>query len=371
MATEYSRETSVRKVCPDPAEGGSVVKLKVIDKISFIDEKAQYQEFQYSFNNGPSADRVVKKERVADILDVERIQKLSVIDAKDAYQESLFSFLTFQPGVHLKTHRKKIYALNSDGTKDESVWIEVERVDQISFVDPKTQHQEYIYELKWPDKSNPEWDYQNLTPVVTSYDKTSINPPWRLDPFQNIVDTSFGKWDYMIATLFWGGRELFDSILSWFPSTRYTTEQPVDLDLGSSLLLPDQNSFAQWYYHTNMAFADDSSPLEYIDGDSVLYNFASVRNALPQGVNDLIVSFRASWPQVDSNTSQGDVTLRLALFQGGTISENGNAFVWVNGATKSVIENVVTVTVTETGEQAGQLIARIKVPLNSGKWKVL
>lgn len=193
MATEFSRETSVRKVCPDPSDNATHVKLKVLDKISFIDAKAQHQEYQLSFNNTPSADRVTHSEKAGDELDVERIDKFSVIDAKDYFQESLFSFLRYQEGVHLKTHKRKIYALKEDGSKDESVWIEVERVDRINFVDPRSQYQEFIYELKWPDLADPEWDYRDLNPVVTDYDKTSINPPWRLDPFQNIVDASFSN----------------------------------------------------------------------------------------------------------------------------------------------------------------------------------
>lgn len=201
MAVEFSRETSVRKVCPDPANGTDHVKLKVLDKISFIDAKSQHQEYQFSFNNGPLAARVTFAEKAGDDLDVERIEKLSVIDPKDFFQESLFSFLRYQEGVHLKTHKRKIYALKADGTKDEGIWIEVERVDQISFVDPKTQHQEYVYELKWPDLADTEWDYQDLTPVVTEHDKTSINPPWRLDPFQNIVNSSFGGFFYAITIL--------------------------------------------------------------------------------------------------------------------------------------------------------------------------
>lgn len=199
MATEFSRETSVRKVCPDPSDNATHVKLKVLDKISFIDAKSQYQEYQFSFNNTPTADRVTHSEKAGDELDVERIDKLSVIDAKDYFQESLFSFLRYQEGVHLKTHKAKIYALNSDGTKDEGIWIEVERVDQISFVDPKAQYQEYIYELKWPDLADPEWDYQDLAPVVTDYDNTTINPPWRMDPFQNIINSSFGD-QYLLIT---------------------------------------------------------------------------------------------------------------------------------------------------------------------------
>lgn len=282
MATEFSRETSVRKVCPNPAPGADHVKLKVLDKISFIDEKSQYQEYEFSFNNGPLAARVTFAEDAGDELSVERIEKLSVIDPKDFFQESLFSFLRYQEGVHLKTHKRKIYALKADGTKDEGIWIEVERVDQISFVDPKTQHQEYIYQLKWPDLVDPEWDYQNLTPVITEHDNTSINPPWRLDPFQNIVNSSFGQFFYAITVVnrsYWATDLAFDIEINGTValSCSYTSDAPEIFDETTPIpeFLVIVGGLTETYTSNSVIYDRDSAFYNwFIQGQKDYANFA-------------------------------------------------------------------------------------------------
>lgn len=201
MATETGRETSVRRIRPNPKDKDSpYVSLKVIDKIAFVDPKEQFQEIQFAYLNDPYAERTVHIDRVGNDLEVQRIDDMMMEDKNNKFQETKFGYQLFKQGAHFETHKKKIYALDKNGKKDLSIWIEVERVDRIIFVDPKSQFQETVWELLWFDKEGDEdSDYIDLFPVVTKWDNwddrlrggIKMNPPWRIDPFQNIVDCSF------------------------------------------------------------------------------------------------------------------------------------------------------------------------------------
>jgi hypothetical protein len=199
MATETSRQISVRRITA-PGDDSTYVDLKVIDKIMFIDPRQQYQEWELTFANNLNAGRKTRVVEVGeDKLKVERIDALSSVHTHGGRYQAWET--TYEngdnPPVHYQTHKRKIYHLNKDGTKDENVWIEVQRIDKIWFKDPKENYQERVWELVWPDNENPEWDYQDLPKPTKDWDKTSINPPWRLDPFQTIVGCSFGG--YMLV----------------------------------------------------------------------------------------------------------------------------------------------------------------------------
>lgn len=194
MANEISRKMSVRRITA-PDDKDTYVDLKVIDSIMFIDPKQHYQEWELSFANNPEANRRVHVVEVGeDKLKVERVDALSSVhNSGGRYQEWVSEYENNDnPPIHYSTHRRKIYGLNSDKTKNEDVWIEVQRIDKIWFKDPKEHNQERVWELVWPDNENDQWDYQDLATPTKDWDGTSINPPWRLDPFQTIVDCSLG-----------------------------------------------------------------------------------------------------------------------------------------------------------------------------------
>jgi hypothetical protein len=194
MAGEISRKVSVRRITA-PDDDSVYVDLKIIDQIRFVDPQDKYQEWELSYENNLNAGRQVRVVDVGDEnLQVERIDFLRKVIAGYRFQEWENEYNNGDdPPVHYETHKRKIYALEADGvTKNEDIWIEVQRIDKILFKDPKDHYQEKIWELKWPDLENEEWDYQDLTDPVTDWDGTSINPPWRLDPYQTIVDCSFG-----------------------------------------------------------------------------------------------------------------------------------------------------------------------------------
>lgn len=202
MPTESSRKVSTRRIF-SPDDDSTYIDLKVVDSITFVDDKHDWQETTFNFSNGPSADRSVEIAEVGENkLKVERIKTIQVTDEKDGFQETLFRFSNTPP-THLKTRKVKVYALNSDKTKNTSVYVEVERIDQFSFIDEKDGFQETIFTLAWPDVTDPEYDYTDLKPPI--YSKTSINPPYRLDPYQNITDASF---DNKVLLVFYGTNQI-------------------------------------------------------------------------------------------------------------------------------------------------------------------
>ena len=190
MPTETDRTTSVRRIT-NPDDATTYVDLKVIDAISFVDPKSQGQETQYAFNNGSDDNRQVHVTNLTGTdgsskLDVERIDVFSVIDAADRGQETQFALdNSAEPPTHLTTHDVKIYS------DDGSCWLMVRRTDSFAVADPSDSGQETVFELDNPDDDigNPP---DPLDPPDTTWDGTDINPPWRIDPWQNIIDVSWG-----------------------------------------------------------------------------------------------------------------------------------------------------------------------------------
>jgi hypothetical protein len=194
MPEEINRTTKNKKV---KLPSGQTVLVPVITKISFIDPVKQYQEYQYTVDNSSGSDRDVHVDTVTSsagsgTLDVERIDVWKVIDAIKQYQESQFKFdnvtgahdTPIHFATHAKTHKVK--------WGDSSAWIQSELIDRFSIIDPIQQYQEHEFTLT----GNPDADDNGFAttqpdsgdPDVT--DTGTVDPPWRTDPFQNIVDFS-------------------------------------------------------------------------------------------------------------------------------------------------------------------------------------
>jgi hypothetical protein len=209
MAEEISRTRSVRRITA-PGDTGTYVDLKIIDSITFKEQKVPYQEWVLGFKNNPDdAARTVRVVEVGeDKLRVERIDSMDTVEETGIRQEALWSFLNADdPPVHLETHETTIYASDGNGNiTDTGTWIKVQRVDSIEFTDVNDEvpGQEYVWKLDNPDKLDEDDDYKNLTQPVRTWDNSTINPPWRLDPFQTIVDCSMSP-GYMLVIFNSGG----------------------------------------------------------------------------------------------------------------------------------------------------------------------
>lgn len=184
MSEETSRQSSVLKIHKEDDEE-TYVKIRIIDKITFVDPADHNQESEYTFDNSQNSIRTVRVEDVKD-LKVERIENFNM---RDGPQEYLFTLLT-DPKAHTKTHEVKIYRMEN-GERDESTWIKVERIDELSVTDPGENGQETTYALHWPDLEIEDWD-------ANSEGGELCQSPIRLDPFQNITDAEFSGYAMFI-----------------------------------------------------------------------------------------------------------------------------------------------------------------------------
>jgi len=198
MASETERKTSMRRI-RNPDDNSQYVDVKVIDEISFFDAKSA-QEYRFVFNNHEDADRKVHvvtvkgtKEDEEDpdfIVRVERIDEFGILDQKSDAQEYRYVMTgnKDEPPVHAKTHKFKIHHKETVDGEQRDLWIEMQRIDELSISDAKENGQERIFTLDWPDD-----DEKKKDPVDSTSDNTSINPPWRFDPFQDVTDVRWAE----------------------------------------------------------------------------------------------------------------------------------------------------------------------------------
>jgi hypothetical protein len=194
MPEEVNRTTKNKKV---KLPSGQTVLVPVITQISFIDPIRQYQEYQYTVDNSSQADRDTHVDQVtasdgSGTIDVERIDVWKTIDSIKQYQESQFKFDNVTGAhdtpPHFSAHTKTHLVKWGDSTK----WVQSELIDEFSVIDPIQQYQEHQFNLT----GNPDADQNGF--AVTQADPSdsditdsdTIDPPYRTDPYQNIVDFS-------------------------------------------------------------------------------------------------------------------------------------------------------------------------------------
>jgi hypothetical protein len=216
--------------------GGSV-DVPVITQITFLDVVSQGQESEFHLENSGSAKRDV---HVASLpgggagsdesgggddstLKVERIDVWRVLDVVEHGQETFFhpdSKTVRQPpaappyfATHEKTHVVKYVNSPDDGN-----WIKSELIDQWKYADTVEQGQETEYFLSNPPDNTgiagltlgtdsdgkPTVAVDPSLPDITS-SGSGVDPAWRLDPFQNIVDFSGGGVWFTSVTIGGGG----------------------------------------------------------------------------------------------------------------------------------------------------------------------
>lgn len=185
--------------------------VPVVLQISFTDDADRGQEYRITVDNSADADRDVivswvgskgsgsAKEDVArsadvpgDCVAVERIIIWRHIDAVDRGQETNVTFdnQTFDKNgppfftTHLKTHIVTYHADQNDKT---SPGIKSELIDEFSIIGERGQEEHYFLANPIDD------DEANLqitpdTPDVTAAPGDGVDPAYRVDPFQNIVE---------------------------------------------------------------------------------------------------------------------------------------------------------------------------------------
>jgi hypothetical protein len=233
VADEVNRKTSTRRIKNPDGDGApsdADVIVEVIDEISFIDPSRQYQQFTWAFDNSEDSSRQVHAVTVigsdsgdpahavplmgddrssisGSTVDVERVDQYKVIDPTEQHQETWTTLdnasedrfaVDYVPsgGDNRETHDVKIHS------KDGSAWLLIRRTDAFTIAggaDEQYWETEFSLDNKDADAGDPA--PTDLADPTTDWDGTTINPPWRLDPFQNIVDVSWSG----LAVVFYDG----------------------------------------------------------------------------------------------------------------------------------------------------------------------
>lgn len=200
----------------NPSNSSNYVDVKCIDNITFTIPEEQYQDYLYNFDNtSDNTDRQVHPVTITGSdgiskLQVERIDVLSALNLAEQNWEWDHNIIGNAPNsdgpdgsdlpVHLKTFDVTLYHVNPDGSRDTNQWVKIQRVQEMYVNVPAEQFQDKQFNLNWPDMTG-EDDMTNPSRLYTASDGTSINPPWRLDMFQNIIDVHWGGGYYVLITL--------------------------------------------------------------------------------------------------------------------------------------------------------------------------
>ena len=138
-----------------------------------------------------------------DKIDVERIESFRTVDASEFNQGYTRRIATadvggnpIEPPVHRKTHLRTYTTPPNVDPATADAWIQVQEIDEILFIDAGDRNQGSIYAL-----NNPLTE-ADLDIPVDGVEPTSqlIDPPWRLDPFKEIVDVSWGGDNLVVIT---------------------------------------------------------------------------------------------------------------------------------------------------------------------------
>ncbi len=209
MPTEKNRKLATKTFETDAGD----IKVPVITEITFSDPVKRGQETTYTIDNSAAANRDVHIAWVAHdptspqatenadpgadppdgLIAVERIDLWRVKDPVDRGQETFTApdNKTYNPSgppffrTHLKTH---VVNYRKDPTDpNETVLIASELIDEFIVKDPVNRGQETHFYLKNPvddDEANAQ-----ITPDLPDItdEADGVDPPYRTDPFQNIV----------------------------------------------------------------------------------------------------------------------------------------------------------------------------------------
>ncbi len=205
MPQELSRTTARKRIYLTDVTGeetGPFVDVPVITKIAFVDQNDRYQEIQLTVDNSAGAGRRVRVDNVyqfgagatGESLAVERIVTWAIFDASDRGQETQITMdnetgkdeIPPHFATHIKTH-----VVRYENPDDPSVWIESELIDQFSVIDGNERGQETVYFLNNPAEDE-DAQADPSDPEISDTDN-GVDPPFRTDPFQNIIQYSNKK----------------------------------------------------------------------------------------------------------------------------------------------------------------------------------
>jgi hypothetical protein len=151
----------------------------------------QAQEWVWYIDNTDLADRTVKVVTVTDQsgnggdIQVERIQRFKTFAMADQAQAwEAYMHNEDDPPQHAKTHVVRYYKDNDRSSQD---WVDIQYIDMWDELTMADQAQETEDFFKQPQ------DGDDVDTSLDTYpDFDSIDPPYRLDPWQNIIAINWG-----------------------------------------------------------------------------------------------------------------------------------------------------------------------------------
>ncbi len=191
---------------------GSYVYIPVLERIPFSVAADQYQEHIMYLRNGLNTERTVHIRDVPSLdntehIQVERIDKFQIKTMAEQAQERVYYVKNLDPppilpdGTNDPAHERVHYVRyfqNNDTNSD--AWVDVELIDKLKITVAAEQYQEWQVFLRHDEPgnviANPGVNYGPVTVGFCdpSFDlapgELEIDPPYRLDPFQNIIQFS-------------------------------------------------------------------------------------------------------------------------------------------------------------------------------------
>jgi hypothetical protein len=338
MAEQADRKLKRKKIKikkSDDSDGESV-DVPVIYDATFVTAADQYQEGHLFFkNDSGDTSRKVHTQRVTnqdtnDYVDVERIDSFFTKTAADQYQETEWPLKNKDPppiqpdGTDNPAHQKKhVVRFFKNNDKNSKTWVDIEQIDQLNAILPQEQYQEYQLYMRNAeigdsvDNSGVPYDVTVgfCDPDLDQADDYDSDPPYRIDPLQNIVNVHSheGTTGTGVTT---GADEIAVLVFAFYRGLANSGNEfgcsPPDCFSGPPG--PGDCPVNQSFYQTSSAFSS-----AYFDPESGNEVTSSAEGPSGPGVSPTVVGASAT-------AAGGSVTLTVQLAsQGGALC----AAVWL------------------------------------------
>jgi hypothetical protein len=206
---------------------GGNVWIPCLEVVPFVVAKDQYQEHNLYLRNGVDADRKVHIRDVPSLdspsqtIPVERIENFMVKTVAEQAQERRLIVTNLDPPpilpdgtndpAHNKVHYVRYYQNNDPNT---DTWVDVEFIDDLKVIVAAEQYQEWRLILRQEELGDlvddPSVNYGPITvgtcdmSLPTGQGEASgIDPPYRFDPFLNIIQFNEGATSYEPHDVMW------------------------------------------------------------------------------------------------------------------------------------------------------------------------
>lgn len=202
-----------RKRLKDSTDENTYLDIPVIYEAKFKSMVDQAQEFFVYFDNSINSSRKVHTKRVTNnkdssqYIDVERIDEWNIKITQEQAQESIFVMTNTDPppiqpdGSNHPAHQKVHYVrFFKDNDANSDVWCDIELIDELKIKCMAEQAQEYTWFMKHPELGDIVDDPDAAYPLTKGYcdpglelasAEGGIDPPYRTDPFQNIININW------------------------------------------------------------------------------------------------------------------------------------------------------------------------------------